>query len=108
MIHKSSQDTAKQVESIKNLAKQQIEASIKQVELEIAKMELLATQAKQEWDGVSEINSDDFATAFGLKDSRMKSFHDNKPGRDYQLYRGFLKNLESIKKSLIDNKNILN
>ena len=108
MIRKSSKDTAKQVESIKTLAKLQIEASIKQVELEIAKMQMLTTQAKQEWEGVRNINESGLAHIMDWKNGVMRDFQENKPERDYLLYNKFLKNLESIKNGLVNNLNKLN
>lgn len=108
MIHKSSKDTAKQVESIKTLAKFQIEASIKQVELEITKMQILTTQAKQEWEGVRNINESGLAHIMDWKNGVMRDFQENKPERDYLLYNKFLKNLESIKNGLVNNLKELN
>ncbi len=96
--------TTKQVESIKALSKQMIEASIKQVELEIEKNLLLATQAKQEWEGIQNINHGGLAHIAEWKNSVMKDFQEKKPERDYQLYCKFIRELESIKKGLEANK----
>ena len=89
--------TTKQIESIKELARLQMDASIKQVELEIEKNLLLATQAKQEWEGIQNINSSGLSHICEWKDSVMKQFQEQKPERDYHLYSKFINELEAIK-----------
>lgn len=96
--------TTKQVESIKALSKQMIEASIKQVELEIEKSLFCATQAKQEWEGIQNINSGGLSNIAEWKNGIMKQFKEKKPERDYHLYCKFIKGLEAIKKGLEENK----
>ena len=51
------ESTTKQIESIKELARLQMDASIKQVELEIEKNLFLAKQAQQEWVEIDQINN---------------------------------------------------
>lgn len=98
------ESTKKQVESIKALSKQQIDATIKQVELEIEKNLILATQAKQEWEGIQEINLSGMAHQVQWKDEVMRQFQEGKPKRDYQLYCKFINDLEAIKKGLVADK----
>ena len=98
------ESTTKQVESIKALSKQMIEASIKQVELEIEKNLLLATQAKQEWEGIQNINNGGLSHISEWRNGVMKQFQEQKPERDYHLYSKFIKELETIKKGLEVNK----
>lgn len=98
------ESTTKQVESIKALSKQQIDATIKQVELEIEKNLLLATQAKQEWEGIQNINSGGLSNIAEWKNGVMKQFQEKKPERDYHLYCKFIKDLEAIKNGLEANK----
>ncbi len=98
--------TAKQVESIKDLQAQQIEASIKQVELEIEKYLILAKSAKQEWVGINEINNSGMSLA-QFKEIEKQKFQEQKPERDYQLYNEFIKKLEIIKQGLETHKNKL-
>lgn len=100
--------TTKQVESIKSLSMQMVEASIKQVELEIEKNVFLANQAKQEWEGIQNINNGGLAHIQEWKSQVMKDFQEKKPERDYRLYCKFIKDLENIKKSLEVNKKQLN
>ena len=100
MMRSSEKDTAKQIESIKKLSQQQIEATVKQVELEIEKNLLLAKQAKEEWEGIKSINNSGMAHMVEAKKIMMERFQEEKPERDYKLYCGFIKNLEQIKQGL--------
>lgn len=102
------ESTTKQIESIKELARLQMDASIKQVELEIEKNLLLATQAKQEWEGIQNINSSGLSHICEWKDSVMKQFQEQKPERDYHLYSKFIKDLKDIRKGLEESKKNLN
>ena len=101
------ESTTKQVESIKALSKQMVEASIKQVELEIEKNLLLAKQAKKEWEGIKDIKENGFPIEEWRK-KVIQDFRDNKPERDYNLYCKFIKELEVIKNDLEANKIKLN
>ncbi len=103
----SAKDATKQIESIKKLSELQIEASIRQVELEIEKNMLLATQAKQEWEEIQRINNSGIAHFVEAKNSMMARFREEKPERDYQLYCSFIQELETIKKGLESSKNNL-
>lgn len=101
------ESTTKQVESIKALSKQMVEASIKQVELEIEKNLLLAKQAKKEWEGIKDIKENGFPIE-EWRNKVVQDFRDNKPERDYNLYCKFIKQLEVIKNDLEANKMKLN
>lgn len=100
--------TTKQIESIKELARLQMDASIKQVELEIEKNVLLAKQAQQEWKGIEEINNSGMAHMLEWREEITRRFKDKKPERDYHLYSQFIKDLEIIKKGLVACKKNLN
>lgn len=102
------ESTTKQVESIKKLARLQMDASIRQVELEIEKNLFLANQAQQEWEGIKEINNSGMASQVQWKEIRMQQFREQKPERDYHLYSQFIKDLEKIKKELLTSKKKLN
>ena len=95
------ESTTKQIESIKVLARLQMDASIKQVELEIEKNLFLANQAQQEWEGIKEINNSGMASQVQWKEIRMQQFREQKPERDYHLYSQFIKDLEKIKKRVL-------
>lgn len=98
------ESTTKQVESIKELARLQMDASIKQVELEIEKNLFLANQAQQEMEGIRNINQSGMAHISAWKDGVTRQWYENKPERDYHLYNKFIKDLNSIKKGLESNK----
>lgn len=101
------ESTTKQIESIKELARLQMDASIKQVELEIEKNLFLAKQAQQEWEGIDQINNSGIASQVQWKEIRMQQFREQKPERDYKLYSEFIKNLKAIKKGLeVSKKNL--
>ena len=100
--------TTKQIESIKELARLQMDASIKQVELEIEKNLFLANQAQQEMEGIHNINQSSMAHISAWKDGVTRQWYENKPERDYHLYNKFIKDLNFIKKGLESNKKKLN
>ena len=102
------ESTTKQVESIKALSKQQIEATIKQGELEIEKNILFATQAKQEWEAIQNINNSGMSNIVQYREIRKQQFQEEKPERDYHLYSKFIKDLVAIKQGLEANKKNLN
>ena len=104
MSRSSAKATEKQIASIKELSRLQIEASIKQVELEIEKNLLLATQAKQEWEGINNINHSGMSGNVVWAEGVKKQFQESKPERDYHLYCKFINELEAIKQSLEANK----
>ena len=98
------ESTTKQVESIKELSRQQMDATIKHVELEIEKNLFLAKQAKQEWECIKNINNSGAAYHVQHKELDMQQFQEGKPERDYYLYCEFIKELDGLKQRLIDNK----
>lgn len=98
------ESTTKQIESIKELARLQMDASIKQVELEIEKNLFMAKQAQQEWEGIQNIKNGDLSHIAEWRNGVMKEFQENKPERDYHLYSQFIKDLEKIKKELVASK----
>lgn len=115
----SAKDTAKkiaalekstkaQVESIKELARLQIDATIQQVDVELAKNIYLAQQAQEEQQTIHEINNSPFSQYSDYKDKEMGKFQDEKPQRDFQRYSEYIETLEKIKKGLVNFKNKLN
>ena len=98
------ESTTRQVESIKELSRQQMDATIKHVELEIEKNLFLAKQSKQEWEGIKNINNSGAAYHVQIKELAMQEFQEKKPERDYYLYCEFIKELDGLKQRLIDNK----
>ena len=102
------ESTTKQIESIKELARLQMDASIKQVELEIEKNLFLAQQAQQEMEGIHNINQSSMAHISAWKDGVTRQWYENKPERDYNLYNKFINDLKDIRKGLESNKKKLN
>ena len=101
------ESTTKQVESIKELARLQMDASIRQVELEIEKNLFLANQAQQEMEGIHNINQSSMAHISAWKDGVTRQWYENKPERDYHLYSEFIKDLKVIKNGLeVSKKNL--
>lgn len=102
------ESTTKQVENIKELARLQMDASIKQVELEIEKSLFLAQQAQQEMEGIHNINQSGMAHISAWKDGVTRQWYENKPERDYHLYNKFIEDLKTIKRGLEVSKKKLN
>ena len=93
-------NTTKEVESIRKLAKLQIEASVNPVELEIQKYRLLAEQARQDAEGIDDINNSGLASVVDYRNAMIKKHMEEKPQRDFQLYEGFIQKLAVISKRL--------
>ena len=95
-------NTLKEVESIRKLAKLQIEASVNQVELEIQKYNLLAEQARQEAKGIDAINNSGLAYSEEYRNSMIKKHMAEKYQREFQLYEEFIQRLDVIRKHLME------
>ena len=93
-------NTTKEVDSIRKLAKLQIEASVNQVELEIQKYRLLAEQARQDADGIDDINNSGLAYSEDFRNGMIRKHMEGKPQRDFQLYEGFIQRLNVISNHL--------
>lgn len=100
----TSKEATRQIEGIKELARIQIEVSIKQVELEIERNELMAIQAENEWHHIYDINHAGLASSSEWKREVTQQFNQEKPKRDYELYSGFINKLHDIKDSLVATK----
>lgn len=98
------ESTTKQIESIKELSRLQMDASIKQVELEIEKNLFLAKQAQQEWEGIQSINNSGLSGNATWSEMVKKQYQEKKPEREYQLYSQFVKELQAIKQGLVASK----
>lgn len=109
---KSSRDTfkdaTKQIESIKELAKIQIETSIKQMEVEIKRNILLAQQAKRELNKMQEINNSPLAYQTDWKNEMLRRHKEEKPKSDLQFYNSYINSLNSIYEGLNKIKESLN
>ena len=99
--------TKEQVDSIKKLARHQIEATIHQIDIELAKNVFLAQQTQEELQGIHEINNSPFSHVSDYRDKEMRKFQEEKPQRDLQRYSEYIQMLEEIKKGLEKYKNKL-
>lgn len=107
-VRNSAKDTTRQIESIKELSRLQMDATIKQVELEIEKNIFLAKKAQQEAEGIQNINNSGLSHIQEWKDGVFKQWKEKKSERDYQLYSQFIKELQDIKQGLVVSKKKLN
>ena len=104
----TSKDATKQIESIKGLAKIQIETSIKQMEVEIKRNILLAQQAKEELNKMQEINNSPLAYQTDWKNEMLRRNKEEKPKSDLQFYNSYINSLNNIYESLNKIKESLN
>ncbi len=93
-------NTTKEVESIRKLAKLQIETSVNQVELEIQKYRLLAEQARQDAEGIDDINNSGLSYSEPFRSGMIRKHMEEKPQRDFQLYMRFIQRLNEISELL--------
>ena len=96
------------MESIKALANLQIDATIQQVDVELAKNIFLAHQAQEEQQAIHEINNSPFSHVSDYRDIEIRKFQDEKPQRDFHRYSEYIETLEEIRKGLLNFKNKLN
>lgn len=97
---KTSKDATRQIESIKGLAKLQIETSIKQVEMEIERNQMQIDLAMQEMQGIKRINESGMAHYVDARETMVREFNEQRPERLYNVYREHTKNLKAILDSL--------
>lgn len=104
----TSKDATRQIESIKGLAKIQIETSIKQMEVEIKRNILLAQQAKGELNKMQEINNSPLAYQVDYRNEMLRRHKEEKPKSDLQFYNSYINSLNSIYEGLNKIKESLN
>ena len=96
----TSKDATKQIDSIKELAKIQIETSIKQIEVEIKKNILLAQQAKEELNKVREINNSPLSNQVDWRNEMLRKNKEERPKNDLQFYNSYINSLNTIYEGL--------
>lgn len=96
----TSRDATKQIDSIKELAKIQIETSIKQIEVEIKKNILLAQQAKEELNKVREINNSPLSNQVDWRNEMLRKNKEERPKNDLQFYNSYINSLNTIYEGL--------
>ena len=92
----TSKDATRQIESIKQLSKLQLEIAIKQVEIEIQKNRLLAQQAQEEWKDIQDVNNSGLSHQIEWRNEMLREKKERKPQRDFHLYSLYIKNLDEI------------
>lgn len=100
----TSKDAVRQIESIKQLSKLQIETKIKQVEIEIQRNRLLAQQAQEEWNGIQEIRNSQLSYQAGFCNEMLRRNKEQKPQKDIIFYKSYVKTLDNLLLNLIDLK----
>lgn len=104
----TSKDATRQIESIKELAKIQIDISIKQMEVEIKKNILLAQQAKDELNKIQEISKSPLSYLGDWKNEMLRRNKEEKPKNDLHFYNSYINSLNSTYEGLNKIKESLN
>lgn len=102
----TSKDATRQIESIKQLAKIQIETSIKQLEIEIQKNVLLEEQANEEWNKMLYLNSPGFSDPT-WKELMIQRHKEQKPKQDLEFHQSYNSKLYVIRQNLSELMNKL-
>lgn len=102
----TSKDATRQIESIKQLAKIQIETSIKQLEMEIQKNVLLEKQANEEWNKMLNLNSPGFSDQT-WKELMIQRHKEQKPKQDLDFHQSYNRKLYVIRQNLSELMNKL-
>lgn len=89
--HRTSKDATRQVESIKQLAKIQIETTLRQIEVEIQKNRLLAQQAREEWQKLEDIRKPQFGREF--EDDMKRKIMEERPQKQVEFYDTYIRSL---------------
>ncbi len=97
---KTSIEATRQIKSLKQLAKLQIETTIKQVEIEVKKNQVMLERSRQEAQEAEDIINGSLSYMTEVRDMRMKNFNLRKSARDCAFYREFGNSLETILVSL--------
>ena len=91
LSRKTSKDVTRQVESIKQLAKIQIETTLRQIEVEIQKNRLLAQQAREEWQKLEDIRKPKFGREF--EDDMKRKIMEERPQKQVEFYDTYIRSL---------------
>lgn len=97
---KTSKDATRQIESIKKLAKIQIEATIKQMQVEIEKNQIQIDLAMQETNEMKSINESGISHIMDARELMVRAFNERRPERIYNVYQKHTVVLKSILEGL--------
>lgn len=96
--HRTSKDATRQVESIKQLAKIQIETTLRQIEVEIQKNRLLAQQAREEWQKLEDIRKPKFGREF--EDDMKRKIMEERPQKQVEFYDTYIRSLNESRSEI--------
>ena len=105
LTQQTIENTAKEVESIKELAKLQIEAMLTEMDMEMAQYNIQAKRSSEERDEMDIINR---TTQSIFRESAFKDFEAKRPQRDVQYTLEYLRELKRIKNRLEQIKSKMN
>ena len=92
--HRTSKDATRQVESIKQLAENQIDLMRMQLDAEIQKNRLLAKQAYAEWQEMKELQNSQLGADF--RNHRKRKIEEERPRKQMELYDTYIQSLNEI------------
>ena len=101
----TSMQATRQIESIKELTKLQIETAITEIEMEISKQSVLLQRAHEEQKRSNDIMS---VNQLDFRDLMQKDFEAEKPFRDLKYTHSYLSELRKISKRMSEIKLKLN
>ena len=96
----TSKDATRQIESIKNLSRLQIEVAIKQLEIEIENAHTQILLSNQEIEGMRKINESGMAHYVEAREMMTRNFNEKKPERVAAVYRQYAQTLETLRDNL--------
>lgn len=102
--HSTSKTATKQIESIKQLSKLQLEISQMQLEMELARNQSLLKKAQDEYDIISKINNSELSYQVDFKKSMLRQSQEENPKREYQMYSSYQNSLTNIANRLVELK----
>ena len=89
---------SKTAESIKRLTEIQIEAKLRQIEVEIQKNKLLGQQVREEWQEIENIRKPQLGRAF--EDDMKRKLVEQRPRKQMEFYDTYVQNLNEISDKL--------
>lgn len=105
MSRRSAKDTAKQIESIKNLAKLQIEALSTELEMEMIKNKIIVKQSEEEKKEMQQILS---IHLLDFRELALQEYDAKKSERNYKYLSEYLRELNRLSEKLTQVKQQLN
>jgi len=95
---KTSQDATRQIESIKQLSKIQVEVMRVKIESEVQKNKLLTQQAREEWQKIENIRKPQFGRTY--EDEERRKLAEERPRKQIEFYDTCIQNLNEISRKL--------